>query len=112
MFTGPPMPLIQAEQTHRQHAVVEGLNADPIDGPLAHLPSGSFSANAAWVAYAAMCHNRLRAAGTLASAFHAKARGATVRWHLINVPARLARSGRGHIRLHQPDHWPWQVLFT
>jgi len=50
--------------------------ADWTDGPLAHLPSGSFPANAAWLALAAISHNLLRAAGSLASLAYGKARGA------------------------------------
>ena len=40
--------------------------------PLAHMPSGSFAANAAWTACAAITCNLLRAAGCLASRSHAK----------------------------------------
>ena len=51
-------------------------------------------------------HNLLRAAGTLAGDRHAVARGATLRRHLIAVPARLARPQRRPV-LHLPAHWPW-----
>jgi hypothetical protein len=112
IFTDSPFELAQAEEQHRDHAIIEQVNADLIDGPLAHLPSGVFTANAAWLTLAAITHNLLRAAGTLASSFHAKARGATLRRHLIGVPARLARSGRGHITLHMPGHWRWQPAWT
>ena len=61
VFTDSPFELVQAEEQHRGHAVVEQLLADLNDGPLAHLPSGKFSANAAWLAVAAMAHNLLRA---------------------------------------------------
>jgi hypothetical protein len=107
VFTDSPFTLVQAEAQHRDHAMMEQVNADLIDGPLAHLPSGAFNANAAWVTLAAITHNLLRATGTLASVFHAKARGATLRRHLIAVPARLARHGRGQLTLHLPRHWPW-----
>jgi hypothetical protein len=100
-----------ADVTHRQHAIIETVFADLIDGPLAHLPSGHFDANHAWTVCAALCHNLLRAAGTLASAVHAKARGATLRRHLINVPARLAQPQR-QPTLHLPTHWPWADEFT
>jgi hypothetical protein len=30
---------------------------------------------------------------------------------LINVPARLARHGRGHITVHLPEHWRWQTAW-
>ena len=89
--------------------------ADWTDGPLAHLPSGSFPANAAWLACAAIAHNLLRAAGSLASLAYAKARGATLRRDLIDVAARIARHGRGEITLHLPEDWhreqEWMNLF-
>jgi hypothetical protein len=44
---------IQAEEQHRGHAQAEQVFADWTDGPLAHLPPGSFPANAAWLALAA-----------------------------------------------------------
>ena len=46
---------------------MEQVFADVTSGPLAHMPSGVFAANAAWLALAAMAHNLLRAAGSLAS---------------------------------------------
>ena len=80
--------------------------ADLIDGPLAHLPSGHFGANSAWALCAAIAHNLLHAAGTLAGQGHAVARGATLRRQLIAVPARLARPARTPV-LHLPSRWPW-----
>jgi polyphosphate kinase 2 len=83
---------VEADQTHRDHAVIEQVFADLIDGPLAHLPSGRFAANAAWLTLAAMAHNLLRAAGCLTGPRYARARAATIRRQLINVPARIAPS--------------------
>jgi len=88
---------------------VEQVFADLTDGPLAHLPSGAFPASAAWVACAAISHNLLRAAGSLASLACAKARGATLRRDLIDIAARTARHGRGHLTLHLPDGWHRQT---
>jgi hypothetical protein len=105
VFTDSPFQLAPAEAQHRDHAVVEQVFADLYDGPLAHLPSGSFNANAAWTVIAAMSQNLLRAAGTLAGPLHAKARAATIRRDLIAVAARTARHGRGHITLHLPEGW-------
>jgi hypothetical protein len=105
LFTDSPFTMLQAEEHHRDHAQVEQVFADCNDGPLAHLPSGSFPANAAWVACAAISHNLLRAAGALASLACARARGATVRRDLIDVAARTARHGRGHLTLHLPEGW-------
>jgi hypothetical protein len=86
--------MLQAEEHHRGHAQAEQVFADWTGGPLAHLPSGSFPANAAWLALAAISCNLLRAAGCLASLAYAKARGATVGRDLIAVAARTARHGR------------------
>ena len=67
-----------------------------------------------WPAPPSRC-NLLRAAGALASLAYARARGATLRRDLINVAARTARSGRGHITLHLPEGWhrehQWMTLF-
>ena len=105
VFTDSPFELIQAEEQHRDHAVVEQVFADVTSGPLAHLPSGVFAANAAWLSIAAMAHNLLRAAGALASLPFAKARAATIRRDLIAVAARIARRGRGYLTLHLPEGW-------
>ncbi|MGH3123716.1 MAG: IS1380 family transposase, partial [Streptosporangiaceae bacterium] len=105
VFTDSPFELIQAEGQHRDHAIVEQFFADVTSGPLAHMPSGVFTANAAWLSTAAMAHNLLRAAGALASLPFAKARAATIRRDLVAVAARTARHGRGHITLHLPQAW-------
>jgi Transposase DDE domain group 1 len=105
VFTDSPFALVQAEGQHRDHAVVEQVFADVTSGPLAHMPSGVFAANAAWLSIAAMAHNLLRAAGALASLPFAKARAATIRRDLIAVAARTARHGRGHLTLHLPEGW-------
>jgi len=106
-------PTADADITHRQHAIIETLFSDLIDGPLAHLPSGIFAANSAWTILAAITHNLLRAAATLTNTLKV-ARGATLRRHLINIPARLARPQRRPI-LHLPAHWPraepWKTLW-
>jgi hypothetical protein len=76
--------------------------ADLIDGPLAHLSSGRFDANSAWVLRAAIAHNLLRAAGILARDRHARSCGSTLRRTIVNIPARLARPQRRpilHLRL-------------
>lgn len=53
--------------------------ADLKSGPLAHLPSGRLTANAAWLILAAITLSVLRAAGCLASTIHAKVTTATLR---------------------------------
>jgi hypothetical protein len=109
VFTDSRFTMLQAESDHRAHAIIEQLLAELIDGPLAHLPSGNF---AAWLTCAAISHNLLRAAATLASRYHGSARAATLRRHLIAVPARIGHRGREQIVLHLPQHWPWYDPWT
>jgi hypothetical protein len=75
---------LQAESQHRDHAITEQDIADAASSAPAHLPPGSFTANAAWAVLRAIAHNLTRTAGCLAGAFHATA---TIRAHLITVPA-------------------------
>jgi hypothetical protein len=105
-FTDTEEPVDAADIIHRRHAIIETVFADLIDGPLAHMPSGRFGANSAWILCAAIAHNLLRAAGVLAGGTHAVARGATLRRKIVNVAARLARPQRRPV-LHLPSHWPW-----
>lgn len=116
VLTDSPFELVQAEGQHRDHAIVEQVIADLYAGPLAHLPSGVFTANAAWLVIAAMAHNLLRAAGTRAGGRYARARTATIRRDLVTMPARTARHGRGNLVLHLPaghhrEH-AWRNLWT
>ncbi|HEX6404623.1 MAG TPA: IS1380 family transposase [Pseudonocardiaceae bacterium] len=108
VFTDSPFQLAQAESHHRGHAIIEQVFADVIDGPLAHLPSAAFNANAAWLQLAVTAHALTRALGTLASARHAHARGATIRTELIHLAGRPARTGRDQITWHLPTEWPWR----
>ena len=110
LLTNSELPTVEADIVHRRHAVIETVFADLIDGPLAHMPSGRFGANSAWVLCAGIAHNLLRAAGTLAADRHAVARGATLRRRIVSVPARLARPGRKPV-LHLPRHWPWATAW-
>ena len=65
VFTDNSEPMLAAEATHRDHAIIEQVIAELKNGPLAHLPSGRFAANAAWLICAAIAHNLTRAAGVL-----------------------------------------------
>jgi hypothetical protein len=108
IFTDSSMSMLDAEAAHRDHAIIEQVIADLKNSALAHLPSGVFAANGAWLACAVMAYNLTRAAGALAGNLHAKARTATLRTKLINVAARVATSAR-RITLHLPEHWPWEA---
>ena len=113
-FTDSDQPVDAADITHRRHAIVETAFADLIAGPLAHMPSGHFGANSAWILCSAIAHNLLRGAGVLAGAANAVTRGSTLRRHIVNIPARLARPQRRPV-LHLPSHWPsaqhWLTLW-
>lgn len=106
------MGTVAADKTHRGHAIIEQVHADLKAGPLAHLPSGVFTANSAWLVLAVIAFNLTRAAGLIADRGGrlARATTATIRRTLISVPARLARTAR-RIILHLPDAWPWQTAF-
>uniref|UniRef100_UPI0026071F8A transposase n=1 Tax=uncultured Pseudokineococcus sp. TaxID=1642928 RepID=UPI0026071F8A len=100
---------VAADARHRAHAVIEQVIAELKAGALAHLPSGHYAANAAWVSAAVMAFNLARATATAAGL--TRARWATVRTRIINVPARVAtRARRQH--LHLPTHWPWATAWT
>ncbi len=93
---------VAADKTHRGHAIIEQVHADLKNSALAHLPSGKFTANAAWLVLAVIAFNLTRAAATLtARPSLAKATTATIRRKLITVPARVASSAR-RITLHLP----------
>jgi hypothetical protein len=102
---------VAADKTHRHHAVIEQVHSDLKNSALAHLPSGVFTANAAWLVLAVIAFNLTRAAATLAAPDLAKATSATLRRKLIGVPARVATSAR-RITLHLPKHWPWEIGWT
>ena len=101
------MDTVTADQTHRQHAIIEQVHADLKNGPLAHLPCRSFTANAAWLVLAVIAFNLTRALAASTGPRLARATTATIRRTLITVPARVATSAR-RITLHLPDRWPWQ----
>lgn len=103
-ITNSTLDLVQADQHHRDHATIEQVIAELKNGPLAHLPSGNYPANAAWVALAVIAFNLARA--TAVASGQARARWATLRTRIINVPARIAATGR-RLVLHLPTQWPW-----
>jgi hypothetical protein len=105
---------VAADKTHRGHAVIEQVHADLKNSALAHLPSGKFAANAAWLVLAVIAFNLTRAAATLTGPALAKATTATVRRKLITV--RHASLLSPATTLHLPSAWPWETawlrLFT
>jgi len=102
---------VAADKTHRGHAVIEQVHSDLKNSALAHLPSGVFTANAAWLVLAVIAFNLTRAAASLTDPQIAKATTATIRRKLITVPARVATSAR-RIILHLPQAWLWETAWT
>jgi hypothetical protein len=105
-ITNSDLSTVQADEHHRDHAIIEQVIAELKDGPLAHLPSGKYAANAAWVACAVIAFNIARATGAASSM--RTARWATLRTRILNIPARIAATGR-RLVLHLPTHWPWRA---
>ncbi len=110
-FTTSSLDTVSADKTHRGHAIIEQVHADLKNSALAHLPSGRFTANSAWLVLAVMAFNLTRAAATLTDTALAKATTGTIRRRLITVPARLASSAR-RLTMHLPLTWPWQPEWT
>ena len=79
---------------------------------LAHIPSGKFFANGAWLAHAALAHNLIRHVSYLGEITPAKTMvvGSSLRTRFISMPGRLVnRSGRRVLRA--PARWPWAKAF-
>ena len=102
---------VAADKTHRGHAIIEQVHADLKSAALAHLPSGKFAANAAWLVLAVLAFNLTRAAAVITGPTLARATTATIRRKLVAVPARIASSAR-RITLHLPTAWPWETAWT
>ncbi len=71
---------------------------------LAHLPSGRFAANAAWLALVGVAYNLAR--WTANAAGLGRVTTKTLRLTIIAAPARLVTGSRRR-RLRMPTHWPW-----
>ncbi|AGN19809.1 hypothetical protein J433_14387 [Corynebacterium glutamicum MT] len=111
VFTTSALDTVAADKTHRQHAVIEQVNADFKASALAHLPSGVFTANATWLVVAVMAFNLTRAAGIIAGTGLARATTSTIRRTIVTVPARIARRAR-RLVLHLPQQWRWEPQWS
>jgi hypothetical protein len=104
---------VAVDAFHRRHATVELAVKDLKDNGLAHVPSGDFSANGAWLACAVLAHNLTRWAVTLGDIAPRNRLivARTIRTQLIATPARLVnRAGTPTLRL--PTRWPWANEFN
>ena len=102
---------LELEADHRRHAIVEQSIAELKSAGLAHLPSGRFMANAAWLALAVIGHNLARAVGLVAGDQLRRATATTLRRALFTMPGRLVRSGRRRT-LKIAANWPWAEAFA
>jgi hypothetical protein len=103
-------PMLEVEADHRRHAIVEHTICDlKHHAGLAHLPSGKFTANAAWLALVGIAYNLAR--WTANAAGLGRVTTKTLRLTVIAAPARLITSGR-RLRLRMPTHWPWADHIT
>ena len=105
--------MLELDADHRRHAVCELAIRDLKAGAgLAHLPSGHFNANAAWLLAATLAHNLIRWIATLGlSVGDQQTVAKTLRRTLLALPGRLTRSAR-QWTLHLPAGWPWAHSFT
>jgi hypothetical protein len=103
---------LELEADHRRHAVVEDVIRDLKYGVgLNHLPSGRFSANAAWLALNVLAHNLARWVGTIGLGKEAAPMTTkTLRTRFLALPGRMTRSARRQL-LHLPRDWPWEEQF-
>ncbi|MHB8431961.1 MAG: transposase [Acidimicrobiales bacterium] len=103
----------QADVFHRAHATVEVAITDLKEGAgTEHVPSGNFSADAAWLVCANLAHNLIRWSAILDEITpkdHLTV-ARTVRTRFLSIPARLARPG-GRPALRAPLEWPWAKAF-
>ena len=104
---------VELDADHRRHAVCELAIRDLKAGAgLAHLPSGQFAANAAWLLTATLAHNLLRWTASLGlGSRDQQVVAKTLRRTLLVLPGRLTRSAR-RLTLHLPAGWPWAHSFT
>jgi hypothetical protein len=105
---------VDVDAFHRSHARVELAIKDLKEGAgLEHIPSGNFSANAAWLVCAALAHNLIRWSallGELAPEDQLVV-ARTIRTRYLSIPGRLiSRSGRPTLRA--PLEWPWATKFA
>ena len=95
---------------HNHRAVIETTIRDLKHGlGLNHYPSGSFTANAAWLHLNALTHNLLRTTSQLVTDTPIVTK--TLRYRYLTIPGRITTGSRT-TTLHFPTHWPHQHHIT
>lgn len=96
------------EADHRRHAEIELVIRDLKEGSgWNHMPSGSFGANAAWMAFGAIAHNLARWTNRIGRLSDTIITTPTLRRKYLAIPGHATRSGR-RTTLHLADNWPWR----
>jgi hypothetical protein len=95
---------------HNQRAVIETTIRDLKYGlGLNHYPSGSFTANAAWLQLNTLTHNLLRFTNQLITDTPMVTK--TLRYRYLTIPGRITTGSRT-TTLHLPTTWPRQHHIT
>jgi hypothetical protein len=95
---------------HKQRATIETTIRDLKYGlALNHFPSGSFTANAAWLQLNALAHNLCRWTNQLTAPKPLTTK--TLRYRYLNIPGRITTGSRT-TTLHLPTQWPRQHHIT
>ena len=105
------VPILTADEDHRDHATIELTIRDLKDQALAHFPSGRYTANSAWTVIAALAHNLARWATLIGLPSAPVQTAHTRRRQLLAIPGRLTRTSR-QWTLRLPARWPWKTDFT
>jgi hypothetical protein len=109
-LTDRPGNTMDLEADHRRHATIELAIRDLKAGGLAHVPSGKFAANAAWLSLAVMAHNLARWTLAAAGDHWTRATTQTLRDKLVSMPARVVHTAR-RLKLRAPTNWPWEAAY-
>jgi hypothetical protein len=103
---------VEVDAFHRQHASIELAIRDLKEGSgLEHCPSGSFSANSAWLQCTVLAHNLIRWSATIGEPVETLTVARTVRTRILAVPARIVNRS-GILTLRAPARWPWADQFA
>ncbi len=103
--------VVPVEADHRAHAQIELVIRDLKEGSgWAHMPSGLFGANAAWLAIGAIAHNLARWTARLGGISTSVITTPTLRRRFFAIPGHLTRSARRNT-LHLAEDRPWRQAF-
>ncbi len=105
---------VELDAFHRAHARVELAIRDLKGGSgMVHCPSGSFPANAAWLAAAVLAHNTTRWIARIGGLHPADQLTvtATIRTRIYTLAARVVNHART-LKLRLPKDWPWADEFN